>query len=35
VKKIEEISREWEMSLEERRDLYRSAAITLDKNGEW
>jgi hypothetical protein len=32
VKKVEEISREWAMSIDERRDLYRSAAITLDRN---
>lgn len=35
VKKVEEISREWGMSIDERRELYRSAALTLDKNGEW
>jgi hypothetical protein len=35
VKKVEEISGEWALSVEERRELYRSAAITLDRNGEW
>lgn len=34
VKKIEEISKDWNMSIEERKELYRSSAITLDKNNE-
>jgi len=34
LKKVEEISREWAMSLDERRELYRSCAVTLDRNNE-
>lgn len=34
LKKIEEISRDWAMSLDERRSLYRSCALTLDRNNE-
>ncbi len=34
VKNIEEISKDWELSLEERRQLYRACAQTLDKNNE-
>lgn len=35
VKNVEEKSRDWALSLDERRELYRSAAITLDRNNEW
>lgn len=34
LKKIEEISSEWAMSQQERRELYRSCAVALDKNDE-
>ena len=34
LKKIEEISKDWAMSVEERRDLFRSCALTLDRNNE-
>ena len=34
LKKVEEISKEWTMSLDERRDLYRSCAVILDRNNE-
>jgi hypothetical protein len=34
VKKIEEISSEWAMSVDERRELYRECAVTLDKHDE-
>lgn len=34
LKKIEEISREWAMSGEERRQLFRSCALALDRNNE-
>ena len=34
LKKVEEISKEWNMSLDERRELLRSCAITLDRNNE-
>jgi hypothetical protein len=34
LKKVEEISRDWALSLEERRNLYRSCALTLDRNNE-
>lgn len=34
VKKIEEISAEWALSVEERRELYRSSSLILDKNNE-
>jgi len=34
LKKIEEISAEWVMSVEERRELYRSCAASLDRNNQ-
>lgn len=34
VKKVEEISKEWNMTVQERRELYRAAAASLDKNNE-
>lgn len=34
VKKVEEISKDWAMSDEERKELYRECAITLDKRDE-
>ena len=34
LKKVEEISREWALSLEERRTLYRACALALDRNNE-
>jgi hypothetical protein len=34
LKKVEEISKEWAMSIDERRDLYRSCAVILDRNNE-
>ena len=35
VKKVEEISKEWNMSIDERKELYRSSALSLDKNNEY
>jgi len=34
LKKIEEISKEWALSLDERKDLFRSCALSLDRNNE-
>ena len=34
VKKIEEISKDWAMSVDERKELYRECAVTLDKRDE-
>lgn len=34
VKKVDEISKEWNMKIDERRELYRASAVTLDKNNE-
>lgn len=34
LKKIEEISKEWDLSLDERKELYKSCAKTLDKANE-
>jgi hypothetical protein len=34
LKKIEEISKEWAMSNDERKELYKQCAITLDRNDE-
>lgn len=34
LKKIEELSKDWKLSLEERRDLLKSCAAALDRNNE-
>jgi hypothetical protein len=34
LKKIEEISKDWAMSIDERKELYRECAITLDGKDE-
>jgi hypothetical protein len=34
LKKVEEISAEWQLTEDERKELYRSCAIVLDKNNE-
>lgn len=34
LKKIEEISKDWKLTLDERRDLLKSCALALDRNNE-
>ena len=34
LKNIESIAKEWKLSLEQRRDLYKSCAHALDRNNE-
>lgn len=34
VKKVEEISKEWNLSVQDRRELYKSCSHILDKNNE-
>jgi hypothetical protein len=34
LKKIEDISKDWAMSVEERKELFRECAVTLDKKDE-